>query len=135
MKTCSNSLMGKGKLNSMKYCFIFIRLRGKKVRVSKFGEAIGETEILFFFFWWRWEFNCTATLKMNLTVSNKVENAHPLQPQSSTAGNGRLGNSYMCVQGNMLRIFIAAPVIAKSGSNLTVYQWDSNNVILFRIFN
>lgn len=42
--------MGKGKLNSMKYCFIFIRLRGKKVRVSKFGEAIGETEILFFFF-------------------------------------------------------------------------------------
>ena len=41
--------MGKGKLNSMKYCFIFIRLRGKKVRVSKFGEAIGETEILFFF--------------------------------------------------------------------------------------
>lgn len=42
--------MGKGKLNSMKYCFILIRLRGKKVRVSKFGEAIGETEILFFFF-------------------------------------------------------------------------------------
>lgn len=40
--------MGKGKLNSMKYHFILIRLRGKKVRVSKFGEAVGETEILFF---------------------------------------------------------------------------------------
>lgn len=39
--------MGKCKLNSMKYHFIFIRLRGKKVIVSKFGEAMGETEILF----------------------------------------------------------------------------------------
>ena len=38
-------------------------------------------------------------------------------------------------QGNMLRIFTAALVIAKSGSNLNVYQWDSNNVILCRIFD
>lgn len=39
--------MGKCKLNSMKYNFILIRLRGKKVRVSKFGEAMGETNSFF----------------------------------------------------------------------------------------
>lgn len=73
---------------------------------------------------------------MNLTISNEIENAHPLQPQSSTAGNGvwetRVSQH---AQGNMLRIFTAALVIAKTGNHLNVYQWDSNNVILFRIFD